>query len=474
VTVLSNEVQVDSAPVDSTAAETKPASGVATQAGAEQLDAPAPASDPSKSDKPQDHSSRNRSPRRLKRSARLALILTVLAGLGVGIFLLKPGRLVSGAAASAEELKIAPRSFSIEINCPGTLRATSVQNYGGPPGFRNYWQFQIVSLVPEGTNVKRGDVLINFDAQKVNQDLQQSQNELEQATKELEKTRVQIDLDESDLAAKLAEAENKYSTLKLKQASIPSLEASIKIEEDRLALEEARQEVDLIKEWIDWHKKSSEATYKIIESKKARAEIKVAEIKKALENYQAKADRDGVAVYKLKWSGDRFQVGENVWSGQPVVEIPDLNTIIAEGFVPEVDIGKLRVGQRTEVAIDALPGKSYAGSVTGIGRLVHSKSWDVPNKILEAQIALDQLDTSVMRPAMSIKVKIETDLLSNVLVVPLKAVHQTGEGWEVKVRSNGSWRERSVRLGESNGTDVVILDGISSGELIAPDYGKAK
>ena len=156
---MSNEVQVDSAPVDSAAAETKPASGVATQASAEQLDAPAPASDPSKRDKPQDHSSRNRSPRRLKRGARL--------------------------------------------------------------------QFQIVSLVPEGSNVKKGDVLINFDAQKVNQDLQQSQNELEQATKELEKTRVQIDLDESDLAAKLAEAENKYSTLKLKQASIPSLEASI-------------------------------------------------------------------------------------------------------------------------------------------------------------------------------------------------------------------------------------------------------
>jgi HlyD family secretion protein len=386
----------------------------------------------------------------------------------------KPGRFLPVGAASAQEFKVAPRSFSIEINCPGTLRATSVRNYGGPPGFGNYWQFQIVSLVPEGSNVKNGDVLINFDAQKVNQDLQQSRNELEQATKELEKTRVQIDLDQSDLAAKLAEAENKYATLKLKQASIPALEASIKIEDDRLALEEARQEVELIKEWIDWHKKSSEATYKIIESKKARAEIKVAEIKKALENYQAKADRDGVAVYKLKWNGDRFQVGENVWSGQPVIEIPDLNTIIAEAFIPEVDIGKLKAGQRAEVAIDALPGRSYTGRVTSVGRLVHSKSWDVPNKILEAQIALDRLDTAIMRPAMSIKVKIETESLSNVLSVPLKAVHQTGEGWEVKTRSNGTWRDRRVRLGESNGTDVVIVDGVSSGELIAPDYGKAK
>jgi multidrug efflux pump subunit AcrA (membrane-fusion protein) len=98
----------------------------------------------------------------------------------------------------------------------------------------------------------------------------------------------------------------------------------------------------------------------------------------------------------------------------------------------------------------------------------------VPNKILEAQITLDQLDTSIMRPAMSIKVKIETESLSNVLSVPLKAVHQTGEGWQVRIRSNGTWGDRSVRLGESNGTDVVIVDGLSTGELIAPDYGKAK
>jgi HlyD family secretion protein len=473
---LSNEVQVDSVVGEAAPPCAEPRPELAAPASAGKVEKPPheTQSDRSELDDPHGHSSRDRSTRSLKRRARLAAILIILAALGLGVFLLKPVRFVQGAAASVDELTIVPRSFSIEINCPGTLRATSVQNYGGPPGFGNYWQFQIVSLVPEGKNVKKGDLLINFDAQKVNQDLQQFQNELEQATRELEKTRVQIDLDQSDLAAKLAEAENKYATLKLKQASIPGLEASIKIEEDRLALEEARQEVELIKEWIGWHKKSSEATYKIIESKKARAEIKVAEIKKALENYQAKADRDGVAVYKLKWNGDRFQVGENVWSGQKVIEIPDLNTIIAEGFVPEVDIGKLKVGQRAEVAIDALPGKSYSGRVSGIGRLVHSKSWDVPNKILEAQITLDRLDTSIMRPAMSIKVKIETRSLSNVVAVPLKAIHQTGEAWEVKVKADGIWRDRSVRLGESNGTDVVIVDGVNSGERIASDYGRAK
>jgi len=408
----------------------------------------------------------------LKNAARFALVLASLAAGAIVLVLIRPRLLVHGAVI--EDLTIARRSISIEISSPGALRATSVQNYGGPPGFGSYWQFQIVNLVPEGKNVKKGDTLISFDAQKINQDLQQFQNELEQANKELEKTRVQIDLDREDLAAKLAEAENKYAMLKLKQSPFPELARSNDLEADKLALEEARREVESIKEWIAWQKKSSDATYKIIESKKTRAELKVAEIKKALENFQARADRDGVAVYKLKWNGDRFQVGENVWTGQPIIEIPDLNTIIAEAFIPEVDIGKLKIGQRAEVAVDALPGKSYSGHITGIGRLVHSKSWDIPNRILEAQIALDQLDTSIMRPAMSIKVKIETESLPDVIAVPLRSLHQAGDGWLVKVNSNGEWRDRPVRLGASNATDVVVTEGLTEGERIATEYGKAR
>jgi multidrug resistance efflux pump len=461
--------QSDSAKSDSA----KPDAAKADAAKADAANPEAARPDASISAKPDGAARQSRSRRRLRRTSRMAAALTVVGGLAVVIFVLKPGRLVQGAGG-VEEITVGPRSIAIEVNSTGALRATSVQNYGGPPGFGSYWQFQLVSMVPEGKNVKKGETLISFDAQKINQDLQQFQNELEQANKELERTRVQIDLERQDLVANLAQAENKYAMLKLKQSPFPELAKSNDIETDKLALEEARQEVESIKEWIEWHKKSSEATYKIIESKKARAQLKVDEIRTALGNFQAKADRDGVAVYKLKWNGDRFQVGENVWTGQPIIEIPDLNTIIAEAFIPEVDIGKVAIGQRAEVAIDALPGKSYSGHVSGIGRLVHPKSWDIPNRILEVQIGLDQLDTSIMRPAMSVKVKIETASLSNVFAVPLRAVHQTEEGWLVKVKSDSGWRDRAVKLGASNATDVVIADGVKNGERIATDYGKAK
>lgn len=177
-----------------------------------------------------------------------------------------------------------------------------------------------------------------------------------------------------------------------------------------------------------------------------------------MERFQAKADRDGVVIYKSKWNGDKYRVGENTWSGQSILEIPDLNTIIAEAFVPEVDIGKIKTGQRVEVTIDAFPDKTYSGTVKNIGKLVRSKAWDIPNKILEVQIALDQLDTSIMRPAMSVKAKIATSSIENCLAVPLKAVRTTAEGSMVKVKTGEGWRERQVKLGESNGNEVVIVE----------------
>jgi HlyD family secretion protein len=412
----------------------------------------------------------------LKKQKRVIIGVALVAAVAAAYVLFgsRLSSLLPKATATGDEVVVAPKTLVFGVDATGLLRATSVQNFGGPPMFANYWNFQIVNLVAEGKQVKAGEQLITFEAQRIREDLQRFQNELDQATKELEKTRTQIDLERQELQTRLAAAENNYEKLKLKQTRELGVESLNKVEEDRLAFEQARREVEAIKERLDWHKKSSEATYQIIVSKKARAENKVNEIKKGMENFQAKADRDGVVIYKTKWNGDKFRVGENVWMGQMILEIPDLNTIIAEAFVPEVDIGKVKTGQRAEVTIDAFPDKVYSGSIKSVGTLVRPKAWDIPNKILDIQIALDQLDISIMRPAMSVKAKVETSSIENCLAVPLKAVRTTAEGSMVKVKTSQGWSEHRVKLGESNGTEAVILEGLKAGDRIGADFAKAK
>lgn len=417
-------------------------------------------------------------PRLSKLTARRTIIAVISVSLAVAAAALFRSRAFSSvirrSSTSVDELAIAPRSMSFWVDASGILRATSVRNFSAPPPFGNYWQFQIVSMAPEGNTVKNGDVLISFDAQKVRDDLQRYQSELEQANKELEKTRASIDLERQELSAKIADAQNKFEKSKLKQGASPDVEASSTIEKDKLALEQARREVEALKERLEWHKKSSEATYNMIQSRKARAENKVSVIQKGMEGFQARADREGVVVYKVRWNGERYRVGENAWSGEPVMEIPDLNTILAEAFVPEVDIGKLRVGQHAELTIDAFPGRTFTGVVKSMGALVRQKSWDIQNKVLDVQVALDQLDTSVMRPAMSVKVKVETNSIAECLAVPLRAVLTTADGAMVKVKTGGGWRSRKVKLGDSNGTEIIVTEGLKAEDHIAVDFLKAK
>jgi HlyD family secretion protein len=412
-----------------------------------------------------------------KRNKKTLIGLISLTALIVAAWFLLPARLANifpKVTASGDEIVVAPKTLSFGVDATGFLRATSVQNYGPPPPFGHYWQFQIVNMAPEGKQVKAGEVLLAFDAQRVRDDLQKFQNELDQANKELEKTRSQIDLERQELITRLAVAENNHEKLKLKQTNDPEYDIPNKVEQDRLALEQARREVEALKDRIEWHKKSSEATSQIIVSKKTRAENKVNEIKRGMEKFQAKAERDGVVIYKTKWNGERFQVGENVWPWFSILELPDLNTILAEAYVPEVDIGKVKIDQRVDITIDAFPGKSYAGGVKSMGKLVRPKAWDIPNKILDIQIALDQLDPQIMRPGMSVKVKVETSSLPNCLAVPLKAVRTTTEGSQVKVKTEQGWREQTVKLGDSNGVEVVIIEGLRAGDRIAGDFVKAK
>ena len=141
-----------------------------------------------------------------KRTRGLLISVILIAAAGAALFLFQSRwqSLFPKVAAIGEEFTVAERTLTFSVNATGVLRATSVQNFGATPEFGNYWQFQIVNLTPEGKQVKQGDALISFDAQKVRDDMQRFKNELDQAKKELEKTKSQIDLERQALMSRLA------------------------------------------------------------------------------------------------------------------------------------------------------------------------------------------------------------------------------------------------------------------------------
>jgi multidrug efflux pump subunit AcrA (membrane-fusion protein) len=73
---------------------------------------------------------------------------------------------------------------------------------------------------------------------------------------------------------------------------------------------------------------------------------------------------------------------------------------------------------------------------------------------------------------MTIRARIETAAYSGVLAIPLSAVRTVAGRVVVRVRDGAQWRDRSIELGESNGAEVIVRQGLQPGDRIATDYVK--
>jgi HlyD family secretion protein len=69
---------------------------------------------------------------------------------------------------------------------------------------------------------------------------------------------------------------------------------------------------------------------------------------------------DGVVLRK------NLEAGETATPGVPIVTILDTKNLWLRAFVPETDIGRIRVGQPATITVDAYPGRGFAGAITEI------------------------------------------------------------------------------------------------------------
>jgi HlyD family secretion protein len=60
--------------------------------------------------------------------------------------------------------------------------------------------------------------------------------------------------------------------------------------------------------------------------------------------------------------------GEYLAAGTPVVTVADLREVWLRGYIPETDLGRIRLGQDVAVTTDSYPGKRYGGRVTFIAQ----------------------------------------------------------------------------------------------------------
>ena len=200
------------------------------------------------------------------------------------------------------------------------------------------------------------------------------------------------------------------------------------------------------------------------ELSRARASLRNAHVK--LSYAVIRAPLSGVVGSVSTREGETVAAG---LSAPTFVTIVDLKRLQLDAFVDEVDIGRVRVGQKGFFSVDAFPHREFHGQVTAI----YPQAVIQDNVVTyDCIISIDTPYAGLLRPQMTANVTILDENRENVLVLPVGAVKRRG-GRNVVWRKGDRVEEVLVSTGWQDDARVEILSGLSEGDeiLLSPPMG---
>lgn len=155
--------------------------------------------------------------------------------------------------------------------------------------------------------------------------------------------------------------------------------------------------------------------------------------------------------------------GDQVRAGQNAFQVDDLSRLLVDLQVSEVDIAKVMSGQPVSLTFDALPGKNYAGKVLQVGRQGVASA-GVVNFSVTVQIT--DADSAIL-PGMTAAANVTVSNLTDVLLVPNRAVRTLNKQRVVYILRSGAAKPVPVVLGASSDTMSQVISGeVQAGDEI--------
>ncbi len=332
----------------------------------------------------------------------------------------------------------------------------------------------IVRLAADGKPIKKGDVVVEFDAATQEERYLEKSTEVRQVDSEIIQKEAQHSIADEQNAMLVMRSEYDLERAKL-EASKQEILSEIEGLKNRITVKVTEGELQKSKTTAEATDISQEADIVQLEEKKNKAIRDLERTKSYLGNMVLRAPVDGVVQIRpnprAQGSSSRsrppFQEGDSVWAGAEIADIPDLSSMVVEFRVEEIDRGRARVGQKVRVRVDAVAGAVFDGAIawiSPIATLIFRRF--PPEKNFPARARIAKLDDQ-LRPGMSASVEVIVEERPNVLVIPAKASFQIEGKPTVFVRSGNGFRRQIIDVLARNANEIVVSGDINEGEVIA-------
>jgi HlyD family secretion protein len=347
---------------------------------------------------------------------------------------------------------------SVGINAPSTSMAMDLR---------------IVRLARNGSTVKQGDLVLQFDTTQMMRTIEEKRSELKRAEAEIERTRAQLRIVQEQNVTEQTRARYNVQRAKLDTGAAELL-SRVEAQEKELALDDAQEKLREADQKVTSGRTSAAADLQSIQQKRDKALAEVQEAERNLASMAIKAPVTGIITLGQNWRASSnfgnspdFREGDRVWPGAQIAELPDMATAYLSARVDEAERGRLQVGQAVSARVDAVPDKDITGTVSDISTLASPDfSSYPPVRSFLVDVKLAQIDPR-LRPGMSATVRIVVDRLPKATLVPAAAVFTRAGRTVVFVVKGKDFEERAIEVARRNTEQVAVARGLAPGEEIA-------
>jgi len=374
-----------------------------------------------------------------------------------------------GGVVAPDSVPVVRGPIRMTVPFQGELAARHVEMIG--LGMRG--AAVLTELTPEGTVVKKGDLLARFDSSQIEQDLVRQENEVVRARQEL------VSLEKAELPLELLEMES------LRMDAQGELDAEVRFLESARSLQkrglmsagEVRQQekkVTGLQVRLEQVGTRLELTRKYVHAgrlAKAQAALEAAAgqrdfTARQLELCEVRAPVEGVATLVPLPVGRQYRtahVGDTLYRNQIFLCLPDPTEHIVKGFILESELPWVQPGHAVEAVPSAFPHLHLTGRVDSVGRMAQTRP-DEPvwRKYFPVVISLEPLSED-LPVGISVRAEVVAGEKADVLLLPREAIEwHDGEAWVTRA----SGEAVQVQTGLADQTQVEITSGLSEGDRV--------
>jgi HlyD family secretion protein len=331
----------------------------------------------------------------------------------------------------------------------------------------------VTKLVPAGTHVKSGDLLVEFDPQAQTKDYLDKKSTYDNLVSQVAQKQTDEDIARSkdDTAMKQAEDELKRAQLEIQRNEVVS---RIDAEKNQEAVDEGQATLKQLKETYQLKRAAAVAAIKILEIQRDRAKEAMRYALANAAKMTVHSPMAGVVVYNTIWLGGRMgtvQQGDQVRPGVPFLLVVDPSKMEVRVELNQVDLLKVHPGQKAEMRLDAYPGMMLPAVLDELSPLGHTGQFTEMVRSFTARFLVQGNDPRLL-PDLSAAMDLDLGTESNVLVVPYQSIGTESGHSFVWLKSSSGFEKRTVKIGRRNDLNAVVESGLAEGDVIRRDAGE--